>query len=181
MVRGRDASRSVPTGHTRIPVVDDGDPTRVVALLYAKDLVGIGFERRLSLGRVLEAFDASKRVHEVGGPGGSETCQLAPAFATAFETVMPTPQKSSKTVFKTKFGQVDRTIKLDAAFEHCKRYRIHLLIVVDKTQRSWPMVGIVTVATRAGVEPPRKPRPQSKHFRCPSPVPHFRVAFKMHF
>ena len=32
---------------------------------YAKDLVGIGFERQLSLKRVLGAFDAQKRVHEI--------------------------------------------------------------------------------------------------------------------
>ena len=77
----------------------ESDETRVVGVLYAKDLVGIGFERQLSLKRVLGAFDAQKRVHEI----------------------------STDT-------------KLGAAFDICKQCRIHLLIVVDKNKRNWPMV-----------------------------------------
>ncbi len=95
--------RILKCGHTRIPVMAESDETRVVGVLYAKDLVGIGFERQLSLKRVLGAFDAQKRVHEI----------------------------STDT-------------KLGAAFDICKQCRIHLLIVVDKTKRNWPMVGIIT-------------------------------------
>ena len=95
--------RILKCGHTRIPVMAESDETRVVGVLYAKDLVGIGFERQLSLKRVLGAFDAQKRVHEI----------------------------STDT-------------KLGAAFDICKQCRIHLLIVVDKNKRNWPMVGIIT-------------------------------------
>ena len=49
------------SGHTRIPITREGDENQVVGILYAKDLVGIGFERRMPLRRVLEAFDAHKR------------------------------------------------------------------------------------------------------------------------
>jgi len=51
-------------GHTRIPVYE-GEITNIVALLFAKDLVGIGFERALPLSTVLEAFKATLRVHRV--------------------------------------------------------------------------------------------------------------------
>ena len=44
-------------GHTRIPVYD-GEMTNVVAVLLAKNLLGIGFERNLSLSSVLEGFRA---------------------------------------------------------------------------------------------------------------------------
>ncbi len=84
--------RILKCGHTRIPVMAESDETRVVGVLYAKDLVGIGFERQLSLKRVLGAFDAQKRVHEI----------------------------STDT-------------KLGAAFDHCKRCRIHLLVAVWKS------------------------------------------------
>lgn len=50
------------SGHTRIPVVNHG---KAVAILYAKDLVGVGFERKLPLKSVLDAFDAYKRVFPV--------------------------------------------------------------------------------------------------------------------
>ena len=42
-------------GHTRIPVYD-GPRTNVVALLLAKNLLGIGFDRQLPLREVLELF-----------------------------------------------------------------------------------------------------------------------------
>ena len=51
-------------GHTRVPVYR-GDKGRehIVALLYSKDLVGVGFERKLPLKQVLDTFNAYKRVH----------------------------------------------------------------------------------------------------------------------
>ena len=91
------------SGHTRIPVTRREDPTDVVALLYAKDLVGIGFERRLPVTRVLAGFKASDRVHAVAS-----------------------------------------TTNLGACFELCKKERCHMLIVVDKTKRLWPALGILT-------------------------------------
>lgn len=42
-------------GHTRIPVYD-GERSNIVALLLAKNLLGIGFERALPLREVLELF-----------------------------------------------------------------------------------------------------------------------------
>lgn len=51
----------VEKGHTRIPVYD-GDPSNIVALLLAKNLLGIGFERELTLKEVLEIFE------QRGGP-----------------------------------------------------------------------------------------------------------------
>ena len=61
----KDAVLSIlSNGHTRIPIYS-GDRTNVVALLFAKDLLGIGFEHRLPLSRVLESFDAYNRVHWV--------------------------------------------------------------------------------------------------------------------
>ena len=53
-------------GHTRIPVYDGDDPTNVVALLFSKDLLGIGFERNMELATVVKSFDARSRVHRVG-------------------------------------------------------------------------------------------------------------------
>ena len=38
--------RILKSGHTRIPVTSEG---KAVAILYAKDLVGVGFERNLAL------------------------------------------------------------------------------------------------------------------------------------
>lgn len=49
-------------GHTRIPVYD-GAKSHIVALLFSKDLLGIGFERALPLRVVLDSFQARKRVH----------------------------------------------------------------------------------------------------------------------
>ena len=54
--------RILKSGHTRIPVTSEG---KAVAILYAKDLVGVGFERNLALKSVLDAFDAYKRVYNV--------------------------------------------------------------------------------------------------------------------
>ena len=52
-------------GNTRIPVYD-GAPSSIVALLFCKDLLGIGFERSLSLRSVVASFNAHKRVRYVG-------------------------------------------------------------------------------------------------------------------
>ena len=35
-------------GHTRIPIYREADPSQIVALLFCKDLLGVGFERRLA-------------------------------------------------------------------------------------------------------------------------------------
>jgi len=45
-------------GHTRIPIYD-GEPTNIVALLLAKNLLGIGYERRMPLHAVLAVLDTS--------------------------------------------------------------------------------------------------------------------------
>lgn len=52
-------------GHTRIPVYTGGDKANIVAVLFIKDLVGIGFERSQPLKEVLESFDAIRRVVRV--------------------------------------------------------------------------------------------------------------------
>ena len=59
-------ARILVSGHTRIPVTDHNAPDQVVGILYAKDLVGIGFERRMPIQRVIASFEAKKRVQEVG-------------------------------------------------------------------------------------------------------------------
>jgi metal transporter CNNM len=52
-------------GHTRIPVYE-GAASNITGLLFAKDLVGIGFERELALQNVLDSFpSAANRVHRV--------------------------------------------------------------------------------------------------------------------
>lgn len=44
----------------------EGAPSNITGLLFAKDLVGIGFERELPLQSVLSSFpSAAKRVHRV--------------------------------------------------------------------------------------------------------------------
>jgi len=95
--------RILKSGHTRIPVTAEGNDERVVGVLYAKDLVGVGSDHALPLKRVLDAFQAARRVHEI-----------------------------------------DYRATLGEAFEHCKKCRVHLMVVVDKTRRDWPMVGVVT-------------------------------------
>lgn len=51
-------------GHTRIPVHRKGENKEIFAILYAKDLIGIGFERNEPLTEVLKAFGAKHRVHK---------------------------------------------------------------------------------------------------------------------
>lgn len=51
-------------GHTRIPI-HSGEPENIIAVLFCKDLLGIGFERGLSIKNVIDAFDAKKRVRRV--------------------------------------------------------------------------------------------------------------------
>jgi len=51
-------------GHTRIPI-HSGTPENIIAVLFCKDLLGIGFERELSVKAVIDAFDASNRVRRV--------------------------------------------------------------------------------------------------------------------
>ena len=52
-------------GHTRIPVHRVGAKSEITALLFAKDLLGIGFERKIPLRDVLASFDAERRVQAV--------------------------------------------------------------------------------------------------------------------
>lgn len=52
------------SGHTRIPVYS-GEKSNVIALLFCKDLLGIGFERKASLSELLEAVGASQRVERI--------------------------------------------------------------------------------------------------------------------
>eukprot|EP00927_Polykrikos_kofoidii_P020658 TRINITY_DN19841_c0_g1_i1.p1 TRINITY_DN19841_c0_g1~~TRINITY_DN19841_c0_g1_i1.p1 ORF type:complete len:400 (+),score=56.80 TRINITY_DN19841_c0_g1_i1:71-1270(+) len=56
----------VQHNHSRMPVYE-GDRTNIVALLYSKDLLANGYERRTPLREVLEAFNASSRVVRVLG------------------------------------------------------------------------------------------------------------------
>lgn len=51
-------------GHTRIPVYD-GAKDHITALLFCKDLLGLGFERAIPLQKVLASFKASDRVKHV--------------------------------------------------------------------------------------------------------------------
>ena len=46
-------------GHTRVPVYE-GEPTNIVAILLVKNLLGIGYEHRLSLHEVLDQFSNGK-------------------------------------------------------------------------------------------------------------------------
>ena len=52
-------------GHTRVPVYS-GETTNITAILFCKDLLGIGFERQAPLKEVLSSFRASQRVVRVG-------------------------------------------------------------------------------------------------------------------
>lgn len=52
-------------GHTRIPVYVGGDKSKISALVFAKDLLGIGFERSLPLSEVVKCFNGTSRVHRV--------------------------------------------------------------------------------------------------------------------
>lgn len=56
----------VQRGHTRVPVYE-GRADNIVSLLFCKDMLGIGFERELSLSAVLESFGASARVRTISG------------------------------------------------------------------------------------------------------------------
>ena len=51
-------------GHTRMPVYKKSKEN-VVAILYAKDLVGIGFERKTPVSEVIKAMKGEARVHFV--------------------------------------------------------------------------------------------------------------------
>mmetsp|Transcript_18937 Transcript_18937/g.52164 ORF Transcript_18937/g.52164 Transcript_18937/m.52164 type:complete len:405 (+) Transcript_18937:72-1286(+) len=53
--------RLLEHNHTRVPVFDSKRES-VVALLYSKDLLGVGFERNTPVRKVLDAFDAYQRV-----------------------------------------------------------------------------------------------------------------------
>ena len=52
-------------GHTRIPVTRTGSADDVYAVLFCKDLLGIGFERNARLKDVLDTFGATQRVVRV--------------------------------------------------------------------------------------------------------------------
>ena len=57
--------RILSEGHTRVPIYSNNDPSNVTALLFCKDIVGIGFERGLSVATVIDAFHGRQRVHRV--------------------------------------------------------------------------------------------------------------------
>lgn len=52
-------------GHTRIPVYSGDKPSNITAILFIKDLIGVGFERKAKLSDVLASFNASKRIVRV--------------------------------------------------------------------------------------------------------------------
>ena len=52
-------------GHTRVPVYRNGNKADIIALLFIKDIAGIGFERCLPLRDVLRSFDAHRRVKTI--------------------------------------------------------------------------------------------------------------------
>ena len=52
-------------GHTRVPVYSGWDSKNVTAILFCKDLLGIGFERKQPLKEVLDSFGAERRVVRV--------------------------------------------------------------------------------------------------------------------
>ena len=52
-------------GHTRVPVTRKGSDADVYAVLFCKDLLGIGFERNAKLRDVLDSFGATQRVVRV--------------------------------------------------------------------------------------------------------------------
>lgn len=51
-------------GHTRIPIHRSGEETEICAVLYAKDLIGVGFDKNMPLRDVLNVFKAKSRVHK---------------------------------------------------------------------------------------------------------------------
>lgn len=51
-------------GHTRIPVYEE-DPRLITAILFTKDILGLGFERKMPLREVLFAFKAAHRIHRI--------------------------------------------------------------------------------------------------------------------
>lgn len=67
-------------GHNRIPIFKTDDQRAYVGVLFLKDLVGIGFERKTSIKVVLDVFDARKRLHYI-----SESDPLGKAFAVIKE------------------------------------------------------------------------------------------------
>mmetsp|Transcript_118176 Transcript_118176/g.227965 ORF Transcript_118176/g.227965 Transcript_118176/m.227965 type:complete len:401 (-) Transcript_118176:42-1244(-) len=54
------------TGHTRIPVYDS-HRENIVAILLTKDLLGVGYERKVPVREVIHAFNADERVIKVPG------------------------------------------------------------------------------------------------------------------
>lgn len=53
-------------GHTRIPV-HKGEPDNIVAILYCRDLVGVGCDRKVPVSAVLETVDAASRLLRIPG------------------------------------------------------------------------------------------------------------------
>jgi CBS domain containing-hemolysin-like protein len=52
-------------GHSRVPITKAGAPDQIVALLFCKDLLGIGYERREKLSDIAASFHADERVVRV--------------------------------------------------------------------------------------------------------------------
>ncbi|KAH8071210.1 DUF21-containing protein [Aureococcus anophagefferens] len=110
------------SGHTRIPVVLPDNAAEVVALLYAKDLVGIGYERKIPLQQVLDSFRATERVHSVAA-----TTTLGAAFDLC---------KSKRCHMRVPPASPEA--------RRAARATPRRLVVVDKAVKNWPCLGVVT-------------------------------------
>jgi metal transporter CNNM len=107
-------------GHTRVPIHRDGRRNDIVALLFVKDIAGIGFERALPVKEVLEAFDGAQRVHRVGRHTklnlAVALCQRARAHMlvvtdeqTSDEDLLPEPSEAD-------FGQSIRVLNRPSGY-----------------------------------------------------------------
>mmetsp|Transcript_101399 Transcript_101399/g.194486 ORF Transcript_101399/g.194486 Transcript_101399/m.194486 type:complete len:427 (+) Transcript_101399:2-1282(+) len=57
-------SNVLERGHTRIPVYD-GPKDNIVALMYCRDLTGVGWERKMSVKTVIETVQGESRLYQV--------------------------------------------------------------------------------------------------------------------
>lgn len=53
------------SGRTRVPVYSGEKKSNITAILFAKDLIGIGYERQAKLSDILDSFSATRRVVRV--------------------------------------------------------------------------------------------------------------------
>ena len=106
-------------GHTRIPIYE-GERSNIVALLLAKNLLGIGYERKLSLREVLSLFEQADA--RPGNPAGKSPSLVAGGTAGAGKV----------SAGAGKVVRVHRDMKLNHALDVCKRNHVHLLVVTDE-------------------------------------------------